>query len=350
VRVTIQKAFESCGYDVLLAFKSPQRIGEISALLEDQPEVRRIEMWVWQDAKVRVPGTSGAGSSKDVKLRGFPADTEFYEPVVTAGKNLLTAEEFADQRYLMLHETIAKEMNLGVGDEIEIDLGGGRKAIWTIAGLIQDLTPRGNTAYVERGVLTLELNEVDRASVAEIKLELEEASLDQHLEAIKNLEDYLKSEGIELSSTLSSIQEQEQFAAQLNILITVLLIMTVLVALVGGVGLSGTLSINVVERIREIGVMRAVGASSQDLALIFIGEGLLIGLLSWAIALPISLVGGIALVSVLAGVIGVSVNFYYSFIGIFIWLLVVAVLSLLASWLPALHATRISVATSLAYE
>jgi putative ABC transport system permease protein len=126
--------------------------------------------------------------------------------------------------------------------------------------------------------------------------------------------------------------------------------MTVLVAAVGGVGLSGTLSINVIERIREIGVMRAVGASSRDLALIFITEGMIIGLISWAFAIPLSVFAGGLFVNMLGGVIGVSVGYFYSVSGIFIWLIIVIILSLFASWLPALHAARISVARSLAYE
>jgi putative ABC transport system permease protein len=116
------------------------------------------------------------------------------------------------------------------------------------------------------------------------------------------------------------------------------------------VGLSGTLSINVMERTREIGVMRAIGASSGDIGLIFIGEGLIYGLLSWILAVPISFGTGGLLVKVLGQVVGVALRYYFSFAGIWIWLLVVTVLSLLASWLPAMRATKISVAKSLAYE
>jgi putative ABC transport system permease protein len=67
------------------------------------------------------------------------------------------------------------------------------------------------------------------------------------------------------------------------------MMMTILMAVVGSMGLSGTLSINVIERRREIGVMRAVGASSRDVGLVFTGEGLMLGLTSWVLALPLGL-------------------------------------------------------------
>jgi putative ABC transport system permease protein len=348
VRTTIANAFKSFGYDILLVFKSPQRINEIVSLLGTQSNVARVEMWVWQDAKAHLPGVTGPGTEKDVALRGFPEDSEFYKPVIISGEGLDSQD--TSVRQLLLNDQLAKDLGIEAGDSIVIDLGRKHVAVWEVAGLIQDLTPSGNTIYMYRDVLNQELNQVNQASVAEVKLNLPEETLDNHLAAIKNLEDFLKTQGIEPASTSSSIQEQEQFSAQLGILITVLLIMTVLVAIVGSVGLSGTLSINVIERIREIGVMRAVGASSSDLALIFIGEGLLIGLISWAIAIPISLVTAGLFVTILGGVIGVSVHYFYSVGGIFLWLFIVALLSLLASWLPAMNATRISIANSLAYE
>jgi putative ABC transport system permease protein len=143
---------------------------------------------------------------------------------------------------------------------------------------------------------------------------------------------------------------RRQQDAAFSIITNILQVMTVLMAAVGSLGLSGTLSINVYERRREIGVMRAVGASSLDVALIFIGEGLLLGIASWVVAVPLSYVGGKLFVDALGAVFGLPFLYRYPMDGAMIWMGVIIVLSVVASWLPARRATQISVRESLAYE
>jgi putative ABC transport system permease protein len=139
--------------------------------------------------------------------------------------------------------------------------------------------------------------------------------------------------------------------ARFEIITSLLAIMAVLLAIVGGFGLAGTMSINVLERTREIGVMRAIGASDGAVSQIVIVEGVLIGVLSWCIgivlALPLS-----KLLSDRVGTVFIQSPFHYTFSlsGVLLWLVVVAVLSALASFLPAWSASRLRVCEVLAYE
>ncbi len=104
------------------------------------------------------------------------------------------------------------------------------------------------------------------------------------------------------------------------------------------------------ERTREIGVMRAIGASSRSIAGLFIGEGLLLGLLSWLIALPLSLPAGYLMTRALGAAINGEIVFHYTPTGAGYWLVIITVLAIAASWLPAQGATRVSVRESLAYQ
>jgi putative ABC transport system permease protein len=137
--------------------------------------------------------------------------------------------------------------------------------------------------------------------------------------------------------------------SQFGITIGMLFVLATLMALVGGIGLMGSLSISVVERTREIGVMRAIGAKTPMLLAMFIMEGLLQGLLSWAISWPISFVLGRPLTQALGKALEVKLDYQYSFTAVLYWLGVILLISSLASLIPARNAIRISVRDSLAY-
>ncbi len=129
-----------------------------------------------------------------------------------------------------------------------------------------------------------------------------------------------------------------------------LMFLAVVVAVVGGIGLMGSLSISVVERTREIGVMRAIGARSATIMGMFVMEGVLQGLLSWLVAVPISFFLGRSLANALGKTMfEANLDYQYNYQAVIIWLVVILIISTLASILPARNATRISVRDSLAY-
>ncbi|MEZ4594158.1 MAG: FtsX-like permease family protein [Chloroflexota bacterium] len=114
--------------------------------------------------------------------------------------------------------------------------------------------------------------------------------------------------------------------------------------------LMGSLGISVVERTREIGVMRAIGARSPTIVSLFIMEGVLQGVLSWLVAVPLAFFISQPLARLL-GQTMLEIDLDYAFNGtaVFIWLISIILISVLAAIWPARQATRISVRESLAY-
>ena len=75
------------------------------------------------------------------------------------------------------------------------------------------------------------------------------------------------------------------------------------------------------------------------------------GVLSWLLAVPFSYPGALAFNNLVSTTLfRIPLDFVYSVAGVMIWLVVVIVLSAIASLWPALRATQISVRESLAYE
>jgi len=136
-----------------------------------------------------------------------------------------------------------------------------------------------------------------------------------------------------------------------NVLTAFLLFLSLLTALVGSIGLTGTMSLNVMERTREVGVLRAIGASDRMLMFTVLVEGIFIGLISWILAsLAAFPIGMLISDAIGQSIFGGSVDFGYTPIGFLIWLVIVLILSVLASVMPARSATHLTIREVLAYE
>jgi putative ABC transport system permease protein len=155
---------------------------------------------------------------------------------------------------------------------------------------------------------------------------------------------------VELQGTGTTFEDRQFADSQYAININMLLMLAVIVAIVGGIGLMGALSISVVERTREIGVMRAIGARSRSIMGMFVMEGVLQGLFSWAVAAPLSYFIGYPVAQQLGQtMLDIDLDYSYSYGAVFVWLAVILVIAALAAIVPARNATRISVRESLAY-
>jgi putative ABC transport system permease protein len=170
-------------------------------------------------------------------------------------------------------------------------------------------------------------------------------------EVASALEDRFKRSGIGVSQTVTRETIVGANASQFDFLIAFLLAMAVMVAVVGGLGLAGTMSLNVLERTREIGVMRSIGASNRMVRAVVIVEGVLVGVLSWVLAVPLSVPIGLILCVVLGmAIFERPMSLTFSPLGVVIWLAIVVSISVVASLLPAQRAAAMSVRETLAYE
>jgi len=142
-----------------------------------------------------------------------------------------------------------------------------------------------------------------------------------------------------------------RFTDVFDIILIVLVIMAALLAVVGGLGLSGAMGMNILERTREIGVLRAVGASNFTVRKVVVVEGVVVGLISWVMGAFLSGPSGQALASaVINAVLQSKANYRYSFAGLLIWLVIVVLIGVFSSLAPAQRAALLRVREVLDYE
>jgi putative ABC transport system permease protein len=340
--------FDVLRFNVNLQFEEPERIREVESLTLTRPEVKAVEMWALNTAKIRPLGQPETNEDEEAILFGVPLPTQLYGPQVRQGRWLEPGDTYA----LVLNQDLAEDAGVGLGDQVTLKLNVYGESNWTIMGLLFD-PGIPNSLYMSREVLLLETHSVDKASTVWIQTVRQDAA--GEAEAAAALRRYYEEQKLEVnpqsifgSDTASQIiaQIENNFGIIINLLATVAIVM----GMVGAIGLSGALALSVLERRREIGVMRAIGASSGTIAFLLIGEGLTMGLLSWLIALPLSIPAGYLMSQALGIALQGEIVFFYTPAGAIYWLVIITVLSIIASWLPARSATQISVRESLAYQ
>lgn len=206
-----------------------------------------------------------------------------------------------------------------------------------------------NALHVPRETLLKEMRQVGRSTSIRVQTSRHDAGYEA---AVANgLRVLYEANGftVRASNDDTAHRLTENTTGRMMMVISLLAGMALISALVGGIALSGVLSINVLERRREIGVMRAIGASSSVVASLFIGEGLILGWLSWLIAVPLSMPAGRLMTRALSNSINTELVYDFSGQGILYWLVIITVLSIIASWFPAQKAAQTSVRESLAY-
>jgi putative ABC transport system permease protein len=175
---------------------------------------------------------------------------------------------------------------------------------------------------------------------------------DTQLTVSKALEAAFNQNDIQFNQILLGTDWDAQQAGSVNVVVYFLLVMAILIAAVGGIGLTGMMSMNVLERTREIGVLRAVGARNGSIMRIVVFEGVIIGLISWVLALVFSFPLTLALnYGVGQAIFGQNIDFFVvDWKSVAGWAAGSLVVASLASLVPAGRAVRLTIRDVLAYE
>jgi putative ABC transport system permease protein len=338
---TFQVIFELEG-DVAISLGRPYRARRLIEIAQGVPGVARAE--VWHSHGAAHASWRGEGEEPVLRLTGVPAGSAMFKPRIIDGRNL----QPGDGRAILVNNRLVAEEGLQIGDVITLRIDGDTSD-WTVVGSYLSLNVLQDICFVPREALARETHA--RGQGTSVKVLTGRGDLASQQRLIASLTEAFEANNVEVTDSWSASQQWQESQSAFSVLIYLLLAMAVLVAVVGSIGLMSAMSINVVERTGEIGVMRAIGANAATIVGVFVVEGVLVGVLSWLLAVPLSAPGAYGLSSVVGqAIVQIPLDFAYSTTGALLWLLIVVLLSALASLAPALRATRVSVRESLAYE
>jgi putative ABC transport system permease protein len=364
---TIDHLFASKRFDVSINLAGMYPIERIQSAIATAPHVVGSEGWISTEAALGaapssgVPATGPHVAGAATALHGGdgraapPAARPFAVLGVDPHTKLLRLE-ISEGRDLRPDDTDAFVANsalvnrypgVRVGQTVVLRMGPS-EAPWRVVGISREaFSPP--VAYVSRNYFERAGGHVGLANTVRVSLDRsDEATIDAFREALdRNLE----ASGVRALSSTSTTESRYGFDQHMLMIYIFQIVMSAIIGAVGGLGLTTTMSLNVLERRREMGVLRAIGASSRAVWLIVVTEGLVIGVLSFVIAALLAAPVSRGIGDFLSTAMFQSnLNFSFDLSGLWIWGLVSLALSALASFLPAWNASRSSVREALGFE
>jgi len=301
--------------DVTINFAQPYNIKKVERDLLAVPGVTGVEGWGGAGAEIL--------DQNDDLVTGLaivtpPQDTQLLDPEIVAGRWLVPGDEKA----MVISDTIYDFYpDLQPGDKLIIEITGNREEQWEVVGIYSFVSMLGDPmAYANFDYVADKLNLPNQANSFRIITEDTEGASLQRL--IQNIDRQLADKGYAVQSIQAGETQRESSSTGINTLVIFLLLMAILIALVDAV------------------VMQSV-----------IIEGLVIGLITWIIAIGLSYpISSVLLTIISQAMAGASFGLTLTPLGVFVWLGVVVVLSIIASVMPARDAARLTINEVLAYE
>ena len=262
-----------------------------------------------------------------------PAFFEIYDLDLVSGTDQISGDE------AVLSEGRAEELGAKPGDTIDVEFPGGRVVPLEVRGIFEDTPTTGGItvplsvleeAGIKRSDSSLSITIDDGADRAAVQRELEAVVEDLPILAVQDKEEF-----------------RELISSQVNLLLGMIYGLLGLAVIIAVIGIINTLGLSVLERTREIGLLRAVGLSRRKLRWMITLESVAIALLGAVLGLVLGLVIGVVLRESLKDDL---TELALPIDNLVIFLVVAVLFGVLAAVVPAIRASRMKVLQAIATE
>jgi len=337
-------------YDLEVRFNNPESEAHIAELLSNVPGVEKVELWNQTPAAVaRATGldivrTYPDGGHGSFTLRAAPPESSFISTTMLSGRWLQTG----DTNGVVLNQNaLALLPNATVGGDINLRIEGHPVSLRVLGVIRQILSPA--TAYVISQTFASAVGQ-PLSVTNTVRIAMQSRDLAAVGRVTQEIERVLAAEHINVGAAVSETLLDNAISGHVYVFIVALVLIAAVMAVVGMLGLTSNMSISVIERTREFGIMRALGAQSQIVLWNVISEGVFTGLISWLIALPLSIPLSLGLGAYLGTMAFRSpLPLIVSPVGLGIWILILLIGSIAASAFPAQQAAKLTIRETLAY-
>ena len=343
----VAQAAAERSFDVELRLLEGAPAERALATIDAVAAVRRSE--AWSSTRAALPGQGGLtvsrsypdGGHGSLALRSAPADTTLVARTMLGGRWLASGE---------LHGAVINEQALAnifpsatIGRRISISLDQ-RPHHFQVVGIVRDILAPA-TVFVTAPAFAAATGS---QNINAVRIKLNDVS--QVPEGVAAMTAALGAQQIGVKAVLTEKTFAAAQGGHIYILVYALGFIAAIMAIVGLLGLASSLGTSVLERTREFGVMRAIGASSSVVVRSVVYEGLLIALASSVVAVAAAVLPSKAVGEMLASISSQPLALVLSPSGAALWLACVLIAALAASYFPATRASKLTIKQTLDWE
>ena len=336
---TVNSNFTNQRYDIQAFFAKGVNEAAFRSSIDSLSFVANYETWGYGKA-TRI--NTGKAEGEEMDLKVVPLHTDLFIPEIIKGLWLSgNANEV-----VVNHLFLAKYPDVKVGSEITLKVRDKTRTL-KVVGCIRELFSP-STVYVSKSLLEEWPQMRGKINSALIKFKSTNTDISG---SSYQLEQWFQAKNYPVSLVFRKDNYKDRVIDHLVVITTMLIMITLLLILVGGLGLITTMGINIVERLREMAILRAIGVTNRKLYGLTITEGFMIGLISWGIAVVVSVPLSYYLGNQFFNIFfETTLNFTVSLTGIVLWLAIIVMFSAVAVLIPARNSNQQSVAMGLIYE
>lgn len=330
-------------YDVQLVLKDQIASEKALTSFHDMNNVQRIETWNGGRGRLQ---SSVVSANNGIGIIALPYNTDLVIMDVIKGRWL----QLSDEVEIVMNQAATEKFgeSVEVGKQYQVNLNG-KKIPARLVGIVKEFDVA--KIYIDK-------EQYDKTAnpdhlVNSLMFIARERSYQQIVKLKQAIEKAISQTDLNVLYVMSQAERAKIIYDHLDIILTLFTFLSTLVLIISTLGMAAATGTNILERTREIGVMRAIGATPKIIYNLFVIEGSVVSIagiaLGLLLSLPLSFYAARFFGELILGH-GISLQFAFSQMGFVITLAITFAFGWLASRIPARKAISISNREALSYE
>lgn len=287
-------------------------------------------------------------NNQNLMVFGYTYNTISYdiERTLYKGRWYNQQEEESNTSVIVLTKGFCEFEHIKIGDTVEVEMATGIFD-FKVIGITSSLMNNGMACYIPISTLQDKLMMGDL--VAGFAIVTESKSHDLIDRVATDVEDAMLERGYVVNNLILYVAEEQNHQANQQVM-NLMMAVGIIIVLITMIGLASMLTMNVIERTKEIGMLRCIGSTSRNIRSVFGTEGLVITLFGWAVGVPVGFLVGMYLNQMIYEILHLEIAFIfpveYSFISLILTLIMTLVVIQPSLW----RATHLKPGDALRYE